>query len=81
MAQQLFQKSFKRDGIKLRIELCDQLAATKINRTKERNGLARWGMEQNGIGLLRRNPHDTSGSVLLEVAFIQTPQVKAFVPD
>src|SRR5579863_1304119 len=43
------------------------------------NGLARRMVQQHRVLLLRRHPHSTAGSVLLEMHFIHGPQINAFV--
>ena len=79
MAQQHAQNGFEGAGIERRSKVGDQRPVAQIDRAKQGDGLACGGMEQDGIGLLGRHPHHTAGAVLLEVAFIQTPDINAGV--
>jgi hypothetical protein len=56
--------------------LSHQFSVLQPNGPKHPNGLMRWGMPENGIFYLGRNPHHRSGAMLLEMALIQTPEIK-----
>ena len=75
MAQQLAQEGVEGHRIELRGELGHKLAAAEMDRPEERHGFARRRMEQHGIRLLGRHPHDTARAMLLEVAFVETPEI------
>jgi hypothetical protein len=57
----------------------NQLSVAGIYRSEQRHRLSRGSMHQQRVRILGRNPHHRSRSVLLEVAFIQAPQVNAGV--
>lgn len=59
-------------GIKVR----HHLPSVQIHCTKQRHRFARGCVQHHRIGFFRRNPHGTATAVLLEVTFIQTPQIK-----
>ena len=75
MPPELAQKRLERDRIELGGELGHQLARPEMNRPEEGHGFPCGRVEQNGICLLGRHPHDAAGAVLLEVAFVQPPQL------
>ena len=79
MAQQLAQKGLEGVGIECRSKVGYQSPVAQIDRAKQGYGLACGCMEQDGIGLLGRHPHHAAGAVLLEVTFIQTPDINAGV--
>ncbi len=56
-------------------ELGDQLARPQVDRPEQRHGFPRRRVEQDGVRLLGWHPHDTAGAMLLEVAFVETPEV------
>jgi hypothetical protein len=62
--------------LKHRIKVRHHLSSLEIDGSKQRHGLARRRMEYHRIGFLRRNPHNTTISVLLKMAFIQSPEIK-----
>ena len=75
MPQEPVQEGVERHRIELRGELGHELAAAEMDRPEERHGLARRRVEQDGIRLLGRHPHDAAGPMLLEVTFVETPEV------
>lgn len=79
MPYELPQEFAERQRIELRCQLRHQLAGAQIDRPELGDRLPRGSVQQYRICLLGRNPHYTAGSMLLEMAFIQAPQVKIFV--
>ncbi len=75
MPPQLAEEPAEGHRIELRRELGHQLARPELDRPEEGHGFPRRGMEQHGIRLLGRHPHRAAGAVLLEVAFVETPEV------
>lgn len=57
----------------------DQLSVAEAHGTEERYRLSGGSMEQHRVRILGRNPHHRPRSVLLEVAFVQAPQINAGV--
>lgn len=53
----------------------DEFAILKSHRAEITDALASWGVEADGIGHFRRNPHPTAGSMLLKMHFIHRPQI------
>ena len=76
MAQQFLQKCLERQCIELLAHGTHELAAGETDRAKASHRFAGRGMEQHRILDLRWHPHTTPRAVLLEVAFVQTPQFK-----
>ena len=75
MAQERAKKGTERDRIEGGAELGDQLPGAQIDRPEEGHGLPRRRLEQHGVRLFRGHPHRTAGAMLLEVAFVQAPEV------
>jgi len=75
MPPQLPQEPDEGQRVELRRELGHQLAGPELDRPEEGHGFAGRGVEQDGIRLLGRHPHDAARAVLLEVAFVETPEV------
>ena len=75
MTQQAAYESLKRLTIEARTERRDQAARTQVHGTKAGDGLARRRVLHDGIPALRSNPHAATRSVLLEVAFVDAPQI------
>ncbi len=49
------------------------------DRPKDRHGLARGRMQNDRIALFRWHPHQTSGAMLLEMAFVFKPKVNLWI--
>ncbi len=80
MAQELLEKPLERFGIEfLSYQLCHQASIMAGNRTKDGNSLARGCMEHDGVALLGRHPHQATGAMLLEMAFIFKPEVNRWI--
>lgn len=79
VTQQEREKGLKRLGVERGDEHGDEFPAADVHAAKERNGFARGRVSHNRIPFLRGNPHYASASVLLEVAFIQRPEVNVRV--
>lgn len=79
MARKQAQKGFKRARIENRTEHSDQLAGPKIDRPEKGQGFARGRVPHDGVFCFRRNPHAAAGAMLLEVALVQTPEIKPFI--
>jgi hypothetical protein len=77
MPQQDAEKDPERDRVELRAELGHELPGAEVDRAEERHGLPRRGVEQHRVGLFRGHPHATPGTMLLEMAFVEAPEVKA----
>ncbi len=79
MPEQYAQKVAERDRIELRAELGHELPRAEIDRAEEGHAFPRRGVEQHRVGLFRGHPHTAPGAMLLEMAFVQAPEVKAVV--
>ena len=75
MPPELAQERRECDRIELGGEGGYELTRPELDGPEQGHGLARRGMEQHGSRLFRRHPHDAAGAVLLEVAFVETPEV------
>lgn len=75
LVQPSFQKPLETRRIERVRRYCHPPPIRRTNRTKDGGLLVRWGMEYDGIHVLRRNPQGTTRSMLLQVAFVRTPQV------
>jgi D-lyxose ketol-isomerase len=73
--QQMMEEGFESHGVKCLCKQRNQLAPAHVHRPKQSDGLSRGRMPQDRVRILRGHPHDRSGPMLLEVAFIQAPQV------
>ena len=77
---EMFKKCMKRHGVKLfLLSLENQFSITQPNSPEVSNTLARRMMQQYRIGILRRNPHPTTGSILLKMNFIGRPQIDSWI--
>ena len=79
MRQELAQELSERHGAESRLLQRNQLSVPEVHRSEQRHRLSRGSMEQHRVRILGRNPHHRPRSVLLEVAFIQAPQINAGV--
>src|SRR5437016_960527 len=76
MAQQLTQEPLERVGVEFRRGRPDELPAIEVHRPEAGDRFARGRVQHNRILVLGRYPHPGAGSVLLEVAFVQAPQIQ-----
>lgn len=79
MTKKRYQEFLECHGVKRIRHHCDQLSGSKIHSAKHCDALACWRMFGHGILLLWRNPHNTTGTVLLKMAFVQTPYLNVLV--
>lgn len=79
MRQELAQELSERQGAKSGLLSRNQLSVPEVHRSEQRHRLSCGSMEQHGVRILGRNPHHRPRSVLLEVAFVQAPQINARV--
>jgi len=54
----------------------NQFAISESHRTEIADALSGWGVQADGIGHFRRNPHSTARSMLLKMHFIHRPQIE-----
>jgi hypothetical protein len=73
MRQQLSEKLLERLGIEDLAHATNELAGAQVDRAEASHGLACGGVQENRILVLGRHPHSTSRTMLLEVAFVETP--------
>lgn len=74
VAKQFPQVGFERGRVELGRHDVNELAASQADRAEAGDGLARGGVVDHGVPVLRGNPHSAARAVLLEVAFVQAPQ-------
>ena len=77
VTQEMTKEAAKGKGIKLGVRLGDQLSVTQIDRPKQGYRLSGGSMQEDRVGLFRRHPHDGACSMLLKMAFVETPQIHA----
>lgn len=75
MPQELAEESAEGHRIELRRELGHELAAAELDGAEQGHRFPGRRVEQHRIRLLGRDPHDAAGAMLLEVAFVETPEV------
>jgi hypothetical protein len=80
MPEQLGEEVLEGLGIEHFVHGMDELAGAQAYCPEAGHRLPRWGVFQNRIFDLGRNPHPGAGSVLLEVALIQAPEFDALNP-
>lgn len=73
------QEGFERLGIKDGAEHGDQLAGMEIDRTEQGQRFARRRMEDDGVLCFGWNPHPAARAVLLEMAFVQAPEIQVVI--
>src|SRR4030088_1185647 len=74
LAQQPLEKAQERCGVEDRAHHAYELTGDQTDGAEASHGLSGRRMLQDGVLDFRRHPHATARAVLLEVAFIQTPQ-------
>ncbi len=79
MGEKLPKKLAEGEGVKSGLLLGHQLSVPKIHGSEQRHGLASGSVEQHGVRVLGRNPHHGPRAMLLEMAFVQAPQINAGV--
>jgi hypothetical protein len=80
MPQKLLQKGFERNRVEPLSHGEYEFACTQTDRAKAGDRFAGGGVHQYRVLDLRWHPHPASGAVLLEVAFVQTPQFNVRSP-
>jgi hypothetical protein len=73
--QQLREKTLESRGVEDLGRSTDELPGAQVDGPKAGNGFAGRRMQEDGILVLRRYPHATARTVLLEVTFVQAPQI------
>lgn len=79
MTKKFFQEFFECHGVKRIRHHGDQFSGLKVHGSKHRNAFTCWRMFGHRVFLLWRNPHNATGTVLLEMAFVQTPYINTLV--
>ena len=74
MPEQLFQERLERLGIEFGGHGANEFAGLQADGSKTSDGLAGRCMDEHRVLVLWWYPHATACTVLLEVAFVQTPQ-------
>lgn len=80
MPQKLFQKRKKGHRVKPILKTCGETPVMDADRSKHSDAFARRRMQNKWVHILRRHPHNTTGSVLLKMAFILKPQINVISP-
>ena len=75
MPQKLFQELKKGHRIKPVLKTCGETPVIDADRSKHSDAFARRRVQNERVHILRRHPHDTTGAVLLKMAFILKPQI------
>jgi hypothetical protein len=75
MTHQLPEKALEGLRIEHLAHAADEFPGAQVDCAEAGNRLARRCMQENRVLDLRRHPHATSRTVLLEVALIQAPQI------
>jgi len=76
MPKQTGEKLLEGDGIEGLFQLGHQSAIPQVDRPQKGHRLSGGRPPQDRIFVLRRDPHGSPGSMLLEMAFIEAPQVE-----
>ena len=77
MSQQRLQKGFERGCIEHAAQRTDELAGAQTDRPEAGDRLAGGRMDQYRILDLGRHPHAAPSTMLLEVAFVDAPELNA----
>ena len=75
LAQKALEKAQESCSVEDRAHHAHELSGTQTDGTETGHGFSGRCMPQDGILDFRRNPHAAARAMLLEVAFIQTPQL------
>ena len=75
LTQQPLEKAQECCGVEDRAHHSNELTTPQVDRAETSHGLASRGMLQDRVLDFRRYPHPTTRAVLLEVTFIQAPQI------
>ena len=75
VAQQLLEGAPKDLGVEYGADMADELPGAQIDRTEAGHGVTRRSLQQKRILVLRWHPHAAARPVLLEVTFVQAPQL------
>ena len=77
VTQEMAKEAAKSDALKLGVGWGDQLSVAQMDRPKQGYRLSGGSMQEDGISLFWRHPHDGARSMLLKMAFVETPQIHA----
>lgn len=77
VGQELAEELPERCGAEDRGLQRDQSSVTEVDGTEERQRLPRGRVQQHRIRIFGGNPHDRPSSVLLEMTFIEAPQINS----
>jgi hypothetical protein len=80
MPQKLFQERKKGHCVKPVLKTCGETPVMKADRAEHSDAFASRCMQNKRVHILRRHPHNTTGSVLLKMAFILKPQINVVSP-
>jgi len=58
--------------------LGDEISVRGAHRSKDRQALARWRLQDHGVHFFGRHPHRATRTVLLEMALVLKPQIEVF---
>ena len=81
MADQLFKKCLEAGRVEYFFLTGDQPSIVETDGSKEADFFTGGSVQDRRISFFRRDPHGATGTVLLKMAFIQTPEVDVFVRD
>ena len=80
MPQKLFQERKKSHRVKPVLKTCDEAPVMDAYRSKHSDAFARRRVQNERVHILGWYPHNATGSVLLEMAFILKPQINVVSP-
>ena len=75
MLQELLQEITEADSIECFFHPRHQFSVGDTHCSQEAHLFAGGRMQEDGVRFFRWNPHGTTGSILLEVTFVQAPKV------
>ena len=79
MADQLFKKCLEAGRVEYFFLTGDQPSIVETDGSKEADFFTGGSVQDRRVSFFRRDPHSATGTVLLKVAFIQTPEVDVFI--
>jgi|GEM_PF-5345871 len=79
-SQDFFKKFQKCLRIKGFTHLMNEFPSTNVHRSKDACMETSWLLKNDWVFFFRRDPHNASGSVLLEMTFISRPNFDLFLP-
>ncbi len=77
LIKKLLQEGLESCGIELICPSRNQAAFLDADRAEHSRALSSGGVKQNRVGLLGRDPHPAARAVLLEMAFVQKPEINS----